>query len=65
MEIGAIEREISRGAEVGAQEIGVGDNACEDYSHRGSTGETREGGALESERGKGVGEGIHRGEVIS
>ena len=65
MGIGAVESEIGGRPEVGAEEIGIGDDACEnDWDCRGAR-ESRESGALESERGKGVGDGIHRGEVIS
>lgn len=65
MKVGAVESEIGGWAEVSAQEIGVGDDACEDDGDCGGAGEAREGGALKSEGGQGVGEGIHRGEVIS
>jgi len=65
MKIGAIESEIGGGAEVSAEEVGVADCASEDDGERGGAGEAREGGALERIRGEGVGEGIHRGEVIS
>ena len=65
VEVGASESEIGGGAEVGAKEVGVGDCPREDDRDRGGAGKAREGGALESKRGQGVGEGIHRGEVIS
>jgi len=65
VKISAIESEIGGGAEVSAQEVSVGDCAGEGDGERGGSGEAGEGGALKSKRGQGVGEGIHRGEVIS
>ena len=65
MKVGAIESEIGGGAEVGADKVSIGDHAREDDSECSGAREARESGALESERGEGVGEGIHRGEVIS
>lgn len=59
MKISAVEREIGGRAEVGAEEVGVGNGACEEDGDSGRPGEAREGGALECERGQGVGEGIH------
>jgi len=48
MKIGAIESEVGGGAEVSAEEVGVGDCASEDDGERGGAGEAREGGTLES-----------------
>jgi hypothetical protein len=62
---GAVESEVSRGAEVSAEEVSVGEGAAADDSECGGAGEARESGALKRQRGKGVSEGIHRGEVIS
>src|SRR5690348_5339504 len=64
VKIGAVESEIGGGAEVGADEVGIGDHACEDDSECGGAGEAREGGTLEGVGGQGVGEGIH-GEKLS
>ena len=65
VKVSAIEREIGGRTEVGAEEVGVGDDAAYDDRDGGSAGEAREGGALQSERSKSVGEGVHRGKVIS
>ena len=59
MKVRAIESKIGGRAEVGAEEVGVGDDAGEnDRDCRGS-GEAREGGALKGEGRQGVGEGVH------
>ena len=50
MEIGTIESEIGGRAEVSAEEVGVGDDACEDDRDCGGTRETRESGTLQSKR---------------
>lgn len=65
VKISAIESEIGGRTEVGAEEVGVGDDACEDDCDCRRAGEARESGALESERGQDVGEGIHATQLIS
>lgn len=65
VKVSAIEAEISGRAEVDAEEVYVGNHAGEDDGNRRSAGDAGEAGALKRVRSEGVGEGIHRGEVIS
>lgn len=50
VKVGAVESEIGRGAEVAAEKVGVSDCTREDDRDCGGAGESRKGGALESER---------------
>jgi hypothetical protein len=50
VEVGAIEREVGGRAEVGAEEVAVGDDSREDDRDCRRSGEPREGGALKSIR---------------
>jgi hypothetical protein len=59
VKIGAIKSEVGGRAEVGAEEVGVGDDTTDDDRDCGGTREAREGGALKSVRGQCVREGIH------
>ena len=63
VKVGAVESQISGRAEVRAEEVGVGDDAGENDRDCGGAREARKGGALESERREGVGEGIHGREL--
>ena len=59
MEIRAIESQMGGRAEVRAEEVEVGDSACDEHGESGGAGEAREGGALEGVGGEGVGERVH------
>ena len=65
MEVFVMHGKIGGRTEVRAEEVDVGDRAGENDGQSGGAGEAREDGALHSVRGQGVGEWIHRGEVIS
>ena len=64
VKVRAIESEIGGRAEVGADEVSIGDHSRENDSQGGGAGDAREGGALKRVGGEGVGQGIHRREPI-